>query len=269
MKDDLIARAKKGINVEMRLHLLREELHHLILQEADRKGAFGKICFVGGTALRILFGLDRFSEDLDFSVSKTAGVFDLTSLAQGLRQSLEAFGIPCEIRRPKTVGAVHGCFFTFTGLLHETDPSFPKNQNLSIKFEVDTNPPQGGIEQTSPVTGARVYKIRHYNLPSLFAGKLNAVLYRVYTKGRDLYDFLWYVGRNTPVNYTLLQNGIEQTTKTKITLTREGLQKMLREKFEKTDFEQAKRDIAPFLLDPRALSLFEKETFLNAVQKVG
>lgn len=269
MKDKVLEHASKGKSSEQRLNLLREALHHLILQEADRKQAFNQICFAGGTALRIVYGLDRFSEDLDFSLSQgVLGNFDLRALASSIQKSLEAFGLGCEVGKIKTVGAVQSCFFSFQGLLHELDRHFRDTQKLAIKFDVDTNPPPGGTETASPVTAFRVYKVRHYDLPSLFAGKLHALLYRVYTKGRDLYDFLWYAGKNAAVNATLLMNAIEQTQKVKVEITNSVLTRLLADRFQRIDFGKARADVAPFLEDPASLDLFELPLFLGAVDKV-
>lgn len=268
MRDAIIQKVKSRPRAEDRLNLLREELHHLLLQEMDRKQGFEHLCFVGGTALRILFGLDRFSEDLDFSAAPKGKTFELGPLANAIQKSMEAFGFDCQVRRVKIVKTVQSCWVAFGQLLHHIDSSFRDNQKLLIKLEVDTNPPRGAREKISPVTAGRLYKVRHYDLSSLFAGKLHAVLFRQYTKGRDLYDFLWYTGKNVPVNKILLENAIAQTQKQKIHLNAEVLKNLLKEKFEATNFEAAKKDVAPFLLDSHSLNLFQKSIFLDAVAKV-
>lgn len=267
MKETILKKARKGKTSGERLNLLREELHHLILQEVDRKEGFKKICFLGGTALRLVYGLDRYSEDLDFSVSlQEKGLFSLEPLAKNISQSLKAFGINCGATQLKVVQMVHSCFFRFSDLLHETDPFFRKGQKLVVKFDVDTNPPRGAVESVSPISGEHLYKVRHYDLPSLFAGKLHAVLYRQYTKGRDLYDFLWYRGKNVEVNGALLENAVAQTEGVKVSYTPEVLQASLKERFVRIDFEKAKQDVERFLTDQRALSLFEKELFLKSAE---
>lgn len=269
LKENIVGQARRGKNSEERLNLLREALHHLLLQEVDRKGAFSEICLVGGTALRILYGLDRFSEDLDFSTSsQMIKEFELESLARSVQHALEGFGLLCEVRKLKTEKTVQSCFFSFSEMLAQVDRSFRTGQKLAIKFEVDSHPPSGANEMVSPVTGQRVYKIRHYDLPSLFAGKIHALLYRLYTKGRDLYDFLWYTGRSIKIKRPFLQNAIEQTEKIKLDLNDDVLKKMILKKFEKTDFERAQKDVGPFLVDLGGVSLFEKQVFLSAVQRI-
>ncbi len=267
MKDQIAQKAGQGISSMDRMNRLREELHHLLLQEADRKGAFRDMCFVGGTALRIVYGLDRFSEDLDFFTSALAlKSFDLEHLAKGLRESLEAFGLDCQVKKLKTANNVKSCFFVFDDILHRADRSFPRSQKLAIKFDIDMNPPGGGVEMVSPVTGDRLYKVRHYELPSLFAGKLHAILCRKYTKGRDLYDFLWYVGKKTPVNVRMLELGFKQTENETIQFNQERLRSMLSERFQKVDFAQAKEDVKQFLVDARSLDLLEPHIFSDVVK---
>lgn len=269
MRETLLKTAGQGKTREEKLNFLREQLHHLILQETDRRGGFEYLSFIGGTALRLLYGLDRFSEDLDFSLStRTEKKPDLGDLITLIQKSLEAFGIDCEVASLKTEKNVQSCFLRFSNLLYDLDSSFRKGQKLAIKFEIDRNPPHGARETVTPVTGIYLYNVRHFEPSSLFAGKLHAILCRKYTKGRDLYDFLWYVGRRTPVNVLLLENAVEQTEGSKVRYSGETLKESLVERFKKVDFKEALRDLEPFLLDPRALSLLTLESFLGAVDKL-
>lgn len=270
MKEALIQRARQGADSHERLNWLREELHHLLLQEIDRKGGFQDLCFVGGTALRVLYQLDRFSEDLDFSTaSQVRPSFQLAMLVRALQVALEGYGFDCAVTPVKSIGAVHSCFFRFVGLLAALDPVFHKGQKLAVKCEVDTRPPAGAVEIVSPVTGARLYTVRHYDLPSLFAGKLHATLYRQFTKGRDLYDFLWYVGKNVHVNLELLGNAASQTEGKPMRYTAATLRETLTARFRNTDFSQARRDVEPFVQDPETLRMFDEAVFLAAVSRVG
>jgi predicted nucleotidyltransferase component of viral defense system len=270
MLKEVIARARQGENTQERLNWLREEMHHLILQEADRKGAFGHICFVGGTALRLIYGLNRFSEDLDFSTSSALSKpFQLERLLRSIQNSLDAFGFACELRRFHFAQTVQSGFLVFSNLVHQVDHSLRKQQNLAIKFEVDTKPPAGAVETLTPVTGIRLYKVRHYALGSLFAGKLHAILFRQYAKGRDYYDFLWYTGlTEVRVNGKMLENAILQTQKRKSVITPKTLLKLLSDKFEGINFQQLKKDVAPFISDQKSLDLFDKKIFIAAIPKI-
>lgn len=269
MKDQLIIRAKQGKTAAEQMNSLRNELQHLILQELDRKNATEQMCFVGGTALRILFGLDRFSEDLDFSRSLLSkDHFLLNSVIQQVVKSISSYGINCTIGKIKDVKTVQSCFIVFEGLLHPVNRVFAPEQKIAIKVEIDTNPPIGGRETISPVSGALLYKVRHYDLPSLFAGKLHALLFRKYAKGRDYYDFLWYLGKKVVVNRTLLENATIQTEQAKIDYSADHLKQMLKDKFLKTDFAALRKDVEPFLFDFRAADLFTKEIFVSSIDRI-
>lgn len=269
MRDELIARAQQADSPAMRQNKLREELHHLILQEADRKGIFRHLSFVGGTALRILHGLGRYSEDLDFSLSQNApSPFQFEAAVTAVQKSINAYGLACELLKLKTVGAVHSCFLSFSGILHDVHPSFRAGQKLAIKLDADMKPPSGATEAVSPVTGLRIYKVRHYDLSSLLAGKLHAVLTRPYTKGRDLYDFLWYAGRHVVPNIELLQNALRQTQGTTIIITSESLAKLLVERINAIDFARARADVASFLVDTNELDLFQKDVLMGAIAQL-
>jgi hypothetical protein len=224
---------------------------------------------VGGTALRILHKLNRYSEDLDFSLSKNVATpFQFEATMTAVQKSISAYGLSCELQELKTVGAVHSCFFSFSDILHDVHPKFRVGQKLAIKLDADLNPPAGATEAMSPVGGLRVYKVRHYDLPSLLAGKLHAILVRPYTKGRDLYDFLWYAGHRIAPNMTLLQNAIQQTQGTTMTVNSETLPKLLIERFNATNFTEAKADVERFLVDSNELDLFDREVFLGAVNQI-
>lgn len=263
MKDQIKQRIKSGGNQHQQFNLLRNELQHIILQEIDRHQGFDKMVFVGGTALRILFDLDRFSEDLDFSLSPLAqNKFEFLSLMQSVCETINSFGIFCEIKKPRAITAVHGCFLSFK--TQEFIASKELKQTLAVKVEIDTNPPRGGVEQISAVKGPRLFKIRHYDLPSLFAGKLHALLFRKYTKGRDLYDYQWYLARKVSPNLTLLENAIAQTQKQELKLDTQSLKELLTKRFSEIDFEKAKEDVRSFVFDEHSLTLFEPQIFLSS-----
>lgn len=270
MKENIISLAKRGKTSEARLNLLREHLHHVLLQEADRKNAFSQLCFVGGTALRLIYQLDRFSEDLDFSLLlKSASIFHFKKLVSQILKSVQGFGFDCTIERLKTEKNVQSCFFSFPGILWEVDQVFQKKQKLAIKFEVDINPPKGAKDMLSPVTGPRLYKVRHYDVSSLFSGKIHAILFRPFVKGRDLYDFLWFSGRfDGAVNGKMLANAIQQTTSQKLKLTTGVLKNFLEKRFLEIDFKKAKKDVRPFIFDETALNMFEKNFFIQLINKV-
>ena len=152
--------------------------------------------------------------------------------------------------------------------MKESGLSGQQSQKFSIKLEIDTRPPTGGIIESHIVERHLTLALRHYDLPSLFAGKLHAILFRAYTKGRDLYDFLWYVGKRTPVNLVLLENASRQTQNKEFHWDELKLKEALKERFTKTDFAKAQEDCLPFLEDPRAIKLLNSELLLAATNQL-
>lgn len=169
------------------------------------------IAFVGGTALRFLENLPRFSEDLDFSRVSADG-YDPVRWLRKLRRDLHLAGFDSTVRwidrEPVQVAWVRTA-----SLLAEAGLSGHEEQKLSIKVEIDTRPPAGAAVRRSVVNRHFSFVIRHYDLPSLMAGKLHALLTRGYPKGRDWFDLVWYRARRPPVepNMQFLQHALAQT----------------------------------------------------------
>ncbi len=268
MKDSVIQYAREGKEAGERWNRLREALHHIILQELDRQGFFKEACFVGGTALRVLFQLDRFSEDLDFSAAPQSTRFQFADHMAALGHALDAFDLSGKVEGLKKVKTVQSCFVTFSDLPYLAAASPRKNQKLAIKIDVDTRPPPGARDVVSVVTGLRVYKLRHYDLPSLFAGKMHALLFRQYLKGRDWFDFLWYVGKKVPVYRIFLQNAVYQTQGISCQFSVEELRGLLKKKIDGLDYKKLQQDLTPFLLDARSVNLFTPEVLQGAVAQL-
>lgn len=245
---------------------LRELLQLLILKKIDESGYFQKIAFVGGTALRIVYDLKRFSEDLDFSLTNSVN-FNFQSFIEKLAQELQYESLVIEYKT-KTTPAVCSAQLKFKNILFETNLSTHKDAIIMIKIEIDCNPPEGYITELSLITKGDLINIHHFDLPSLFAGKLHALLHRKYTKGRDYYDFLWYCGRNVKPNLSMLHHALAQTGEITQNIDYSVLKKLLATYFEKADYEVVKKDLEMFLTDPKELRLLTKDTFLNALQKL-
>lgn len=211
MKEEALALAKESRDPAHRLNVLREYLQVLALRSLHESEAFASVVFVGGTALRLLHGLPRFSEDLDFSVTAPGSYEPVAWLAK-LKRDLSLAGFDCRItwNDRKTV---HCAWVRIARVLQEAGLAALANQNLSIKLEVDTRPPAGGTVQRSVVTRRLSLVVCHHDLPSLMAGKVHAVLARPYPKGRDWYDLLWYRSQVPPIapNLLLLQHALDQT----------------------------------------------------------
>ena len=222
-----------------------------------RKG-FECCAFVGGTALRVLHDLKRYSEDLDFSALREG--FSAKPLFTDIEADAGRYGFAVETKH-KMEGAVQSCWFRFKGLLYDLKISGIKDQRLSIKMEIDTRPPAGAVVAVAPVNTPFMFLVRTFDLPSSLATKLHACFFRKYTKGRDFYDLLWYRGKKVIPNYILLNNAIEQTQKVKLNITPETIKSFLRERVNAVDFDAVRKDVGPFIENKDELKMLKKDTF--------
>jgi len=172
---------------------------------------FSQLSFMGDTALRFVFGLPRFSEDLDFTLENESG-FEPMRWLEKLKRDFHLSGFQAALswNDRKTV---HRAWIRVAGLLHETNMSAMPEQKLSVRLEIDTRPPSGAVLVKDIMNRYMVFAVRHHDLPSLMAGKIHALLTRPYTKGRDWYDLLWYRSQRPPVepNVNLLHHALRQT----------------------------------------------------------
>ena len=170
------------------------------------------LAFHGGTSLRFLFSLPRYSEDLDFALEGDVSRYDLRRHLRAVRAELSAEGYRVELHM-REHRAVHSAFVRFPGTLYEIGLSPHPGQVLAVKVEVDTNPPAGATMDTTLVRRHETLRLFHHDRASLLAGKLHAVLQRPYTKGRDLYDLVWYLSDPDwpPPNLALLNAALRQT----------------------------------------------------------
>jgi hypothetical protein len=262
---------------------LREIVQELALLGLWRSKFFEHAAFYGGTALRIFYGLPRFSEDMDFSLLKPDADFDLAPYLEAVRAELSALGFTFEVdRTPKQITtAVDSAFIkgsTRINLLEIGAPAglssrFPPTQRLKIKLEVDTDPPAGAHDEVRTLLIPIPFQVRLYKLPSLFAGKLHATLCRNWktrVKGRDSFDFIWYLGKRVPCHLAHLQKRMEQTGhwNPNTMLDEAALKERLTQRFNEVDFAQARDDVRPFVRDADALALWSREFFLGLVEQV-
>jgi hypothetical protein len=229
------------------------------MQEA---GAMVPLAFMGGTALRFLYRQPRFSEDLDFALERDGRVFDLRSLAQKITRQLEREGYVLNVGLRHT-SAAEKAAFGFVGLLYEAGLSPHEDESLKILLEVDPDPPAGAGLAVTLVDRFGPLRLQHHDLPSLFAGRIAAVVARPYTKGRDLYDLMWYLTREPEVepNLVLLANALGQTAPEAVALAETGWRQALRVRLKGVDWAEARADVGRFLEQPRDLELVEAATF--------
>jgi len=257
---------KPGMGIQQKLNLTREFLQILTLKILNEKNFFEQIVFVGGTSLRILYDLRRFSEDLDFSLIGK-GKYDFRKIHKSLSKEFDLYGLPFDaaLHQQKTV---HSMMLKFSGLLKELEISPMASQKLSIKLEIDTNPPAGWQLANTIISKVYTFNIVHYDLPSLYAGKLHACFYRKFTKGRDFYDFIWYLGKKVVPNFTLLNSAVAQTHGKNPGINKSNFRPYLLENIKRIDFVQAKKDVERFLEDKRELSLFDPKLIADTVMSV-
>ena len=264
-------------NAEAYRNALKEIVQEIALHGMSKSGFFQEGAFYGGTALRIFYGLHRFSEDMDFSLVHPNPSFALSDYLPAVEEELSAVGLKMRVeQKNKTkVTDIQSAFIKGGTLIQiisiqQTDevliPGIHKQEQLKIKLEVDTNPPPGAGFELRYALRPVPYVVRLYDKPSLFAGKIHAVLCRNWArriKGRDLYDYVWYLSQDTPVNLFHLQKRLEQSDRwdSSKQLALQDTKDMLKERFSQLDFEVAKKDVIPFLSDASELDLWNAGFF--------
>lgn len=263
-------------------HAAREIVQEIALLGLWRAGFFEHAAFYGGTALRIFHGLRRFSEDLDFTLLHAGGAQRLEQCLPAVALELEAWGFSFEASA-KSAGEGSGIESAFlkggtrTNLLHIGAPEdlarlLPQQRKLQIKLELDLDPPPQAATEVRTQLLPIPYQVRLYDLPSLFAGKLHAVLCRGWknrVKGRDFYDFTWYVARGIRPNLGHLEARMRQSGHWQGgAIDRGALVKLLHERFAAVDIRQAADEVRVFLADPRELELWSMEFFMDLASRL-
>jgi len=248
MKSDALKLAKSAREPVEAGNRLREYVQARILGSLHESRAFESLSFVGGTALRFLYALPRFSEDLDFSL-ETPESYKPAQWLGKLKRDLDFQGFDTAITF-NDKNAVHVAWVRIADLLHPAGLSPRREQKLAIKLEIDTQPPAGASLERKMITRHVLFGIRHHDLPSLMAGKIRVMLTRPYDKGRDWFDLLWY-GSQIPTvepNLTLLSNALAQGKAGQApAIHAQEWRQALTAKLESLDFEAIRADVEPFL----------------------
>ena len=258
---------------------LREITQEIVLAALGRTDFFQKAAFQGGTCLRVFHGISRFSEDLDFALKEPDASLSLKPYLAGLARELSAYGYGLEMDdRSKVDQAVRMGFVkddSLGNLLRlNYKPAAGPLRKLRIKLEVDANPPAGAAFETRYLDFPFPSAVRVFDLPSLFAGKLHALLCREYLKGRDWYDFIWYTARKTPANYVLLSSALAQMGPWKgrqVRVNRAWCAEQLRARIKATNWKQAREDVRRFVKPNElpSLDLWSREFFLGQCEKLA
>lgn len=258
MKEEALALVRGVSDPGQALNRLREYLQAFVLRSFHESEAFRPLAFVGGTALRFLHNLPRFSEDLDFSLVSADGYAGKEWVAK-VKRDLTLAGFDPEVTwNDRKV--VHTGWVRVAGLLHDAGLSAMPAEKLAIKLEIDTRPPAGARCERRVVTRHVTFLLQYYDLPSLLAGKLHAAMTRKYAKGRDWYDLVWYLSQRPPVtpNLSLLQNALDQTQGAG-RHNAQSWRELVRERLATLNLQAVGDDVSPFLERPQDAALLTRE----------
>lgn len=258
---------------------VKEIVQQLALLGLWRSKFYEQAAFYGGTALRLFYGLRRFSEDLDFSLLEKNEEFDLLPFLKAIEKEVESFGFRFAVEKKDKAlhSPVESAFIkgnTRVNLLSieagdNIIKGFAANKKIKIKLELDTDPPPGSQYEVKTLLVPIPFSIKIFTKADLFAGKIHAVLCRQWksrVKGRDFYDLLWFMGQGIPCRIEYLKEKMIQTGHwgKGDSLDRDVLLQLLHKKFAAIDFEQVKRDVRPFLKDNDEIALWNRDFFLQA-----
>ena len=270
-------------NTDDEINALKEIIQEIVLLGLSRSNFFDVASFYGGTALRVFYKLDRFSEDLDFALIHPDKDFDLSKYFNYIEKELKAYGLNLEIKsKKKNNNSNISSAFLKGNTLEHILKFFPSNEkhkynhllkDIKIKFEVDINPPSGATYDEKYKLLPSPHQIKLYDKESLFAGKIHAILCRGWkqrTKGRDLYDYVFFLANNISVNLTLVKNKliesnyIDSNDKFDINVLKE----LLIDKFRKIDYSEAKEDVRPFIKNVDSLEMWNSKFFISITENL-
>ena len=270
-------------NTNDEINALKEIIQEIVLAGLSRSNFFDEVAFYGGTALRIFYNLDRFSEDLDFTLIQPNKDFDLSKYFVYVEKELKAYGINLEIKtKQKNIDSNITSAFLKGNTLEHILKFFPNEEkhkydhilkDLKIKFEIDINPAIGATYDVKYKLLPNPHQIKLYDIESLLAGKIHAILCRGWktrTKGRDLYDYIFFLATNTKVNMELLKNKLIESKyiNKNDNFDIDNLKKLLIQKFNEIDYKEAKEDVMPFIKNIDSLNIWSKEFFINITQNL-
>jgi predicted nucleotidyltransferase component of viral defense system len=261
----------------------REIIQQVALLGLWRSKFFEKAAFYGDSALRIIYGIDRFSEDLDFSLLQTEPRFSLLDYSQSLKRELLSFGFNVEIESKvkRELTTIQSAFLkadTYklmisAGISPELIKQVPRQQVLKIKLEVDLTPPAGFLTEMRYLLQPVPFAVRIFSLPDMFAGKMHALLCRQWKsrlKGRDWYDLVWFATYHPELRLAHLEQRMRQTGHWTgpEPLTEEAWRKLLKARIESVDIEKIKREVEPFIKNTAVLDVWSKEFFFEVAEKI-
>ena len=282
MSIDVLERKLKEYNVQTKqeeINALKEIYQEIALCGLSRSNFFKVGAFQGGTCLRILYGIERFSEDLDFILLSTEKEFNWMHYLQYIENEFSSLGLKIQIMdRSNAEGPIKRAFLkndSFGKILQVKHKLLPSDkQIIKIKLEIDINPPAGSKYQTNYMSYPYPFSIVSQNLPSLFASKCHCLFCRKYIKGRDWFDLLWYISNKVKINYEYLSNALFQAGQyknQKLKIDKQWIITNLRKNIMKIDWDSIKREIKPFIKikDIHLLDNWKEELFEAYLKKLN
>lgn len=248
----------------------KETMQRIVLSALSKAGFFDEAAFYGGTCLRLIHGLDRFSEDMDFSLMEKNPKFSLEKYFPAIINEFKMYGKLVEITKKdkQSFGKVQSAF-----LKDNTDTydlKFQTEKTPKIKIETDYLPPLNFTTEIKTISGEPTSAIRAFTPDCLFAGKMHAILFRQWqtrVKGRDWYDFAWYIANSIPLNFGHLQTRILEFNDKEISV--DDFRGLLDNKIKELDINLAKNDVRPFLNDKSELDKWSTNYFLDLAKKIN
>lgn len=250
----------------------REIMQEITLAGLYRGGFFNKAAFYGGTCLRIFYGLDRFSEDLDFSLLQSDCDFKLEPYFNSVISEFASLGIEVEIlqKQKSRITNIESAFLKQTKTVYSLN--FQSQKNIKIKFEVDINPPQGFDVESKLLLQPFSFYVNCFTLSDLYAGKMHALLFRAWksrVKGRDWFDFEWYVRNNVELNLShFAERAFQSNHLSEATISRYDFIKLLKTKIETVDFKNAAAEVLVFIKKPSDIEIWSKDYFLHLTEMI-
>ena len=251
---------------------MHEVMQQIVLAGLYRGGFFDHAAFYGGTCLRIFYGMQRFSEDMDFSLLREDDKFSLEDYFEPIITEFKVYGKEVTIQKKAKTALtnIESAFLKENTEIYNLQ--FTTEKRVKIKIEVDTKPPLGFTTAHKLLLLPFSFMTRCYSLPDLYAGKMSAFLFRNWrnrVKGRDWYDFEWYVRNDIALNFSHFKKRKEQIiTLSEDEFTQDIFKKMLRERIERTDIGAVKNDVRPFLKNPQEMDIWSTAYFLQLVDMI-
>lgn len=268
-------------NQEDYIQALREVVQQVALAGLHRGGFFNKAAFYGGTALRIFYGLPRFSEDLDFSLLRNDESFSLDGYLKSIEEEFNALGLKVSIRiKEKSIESnIESAFLKSETLWSELflETALPQiglqtPLNIKIKIEVDIQPPLGFGTEEKLLLRPYSFYVKCFKIEDLFAGKMHALLFRKWknnVKGRDWYDLEWYIQKGVRLNLKhFVLRAKDSGDWDKENMSEEEFKELLQRRIEKVDIDKAKADVSRFISNPKTLDIWSEKYFIDLVKSL-